>query len=181
MKNIKKLLMMFVLSAFVFCLTFEAQAQKRKPTRKRTSTAAKTAAATAAANAAEVKAGAEKVSTQIKNVTKFVYLLGGIAKSIEDIDRDAKTKKLSQAALNLNDTNKKAVLQSLRNLTAGLAALESEFRAKPALRNYNFPIQGISDMSLQAENLASGGQFTDSGKMLLAIVEKLSDTLVTLP
>jgi hypothetical protein len=34
---------------------------------------------------------------------------------------------------------------------------------------------------MQAENLASGGQFTDSGKMLLAIVEKLSDTLVALP
>lgn len=180
MKNTKKLLMMFVLSAFVFCLTLEAQAQKRKPTRKRTSTATKTAAATAA-NAAEIKSSAEKVSTQIKNVTKFVYVLGGIAKSIEEIDRDAKTKKLSQGALNLNDTNKKLVLQSLRNVTAGLAALESEFRAKPALRNYNFQIQGISDMSMQAENLASGGQFTDSGKMLLAIVEKLSDTLVNLP
>ena len=172
---------MFALSAFVFCLNLEAQAQKRKPVRKRATTTAKTAAATAAANAAEVRSSAEKVSVQIKNVTKFVYLLGGIAKNIEDIDRDAKARKLSQTALNLNDTNKKAVLQSLRNLTAGLAALETEFRAKPALRNYNFPIQGISDMSLQAESLASDGQFTESGKMLLSIVEKLSDTLVGLP
>lgn len=172
---------MLALSAFVFCLNLEAQAQKRKTVRKRTSTAAKTAAATAAANAAEIKSSAEKVSNQIKNVSKFVYLLGGIAKSIEDIDRDAKTKRVSQSALNLNDTNKRTVISSLKNLTAGLADLESEFRAKPALRNYNFPIQGISDMSMQAESLASGGQFTESGKMLLSIVEKLSDTLVGLP
>jgi hypothetical protein len=184
MKNTKKLLMMFAaLSAFVFCLTLDAQAQKRRTTRKRATATTKAAntAALAAANAAEIRSNAEKVSIQIKNVTKFVYLLGGIAKNIEDIDRDAKTKRLSQAALNINDTNKKAVLQSLRNLTAGLGALESEFRAKPALRNYNFHIQGISDMSLQAESLADRGQFTDSGKMLLSIVEKLSDTLVALP
>jgi len=180
MKFTKNILTVLTVLAFVFCLTSAANAQKRKKPAKRTTTAAKNTA-TAAANAAEIKASAGKVSTQIKNVTKFIYLLGGIARTIEDIDRDAKTKRISQAALNLNETNKKAVIQSLRNLRAGLAALETEFRAKPALRLYNFNIQGISDMSGQAEDLATAGQFTESGKMLLSIVEKLSDTLVSLP
>lgn len=171
-----------IFAAFVFGLSLEANAQRRRAPRKRAATsAAATAAAATAANAAEVKASARKVSDQLKNVTRFVYLLGGIARSIEDIDRDAKTRKVSQAALNANETNKKAVIQGIANFRAGLAALETEFRSKPALKLYNFQIQGISDLCAQAEDLASSGQFTESGKVFLSIVEKLSDTLVSLP
>ena len=180
MKFIRNILTALTVLTFVFCLNLEAHAQKRRTATKRTTTAAKNTA-TAPANAAEIKASAGKVSSQIKNVTRFIYLLGGIARGIEDIDKEAKTRKISQTALNLNDTNKKNVIQSLKNLRAGLAALEAEFRTKPALRLYNFHIQGISDMGGQAEDLAMTGQFTESGKMLISIVEKLSDTLVSLP
>ena len=181
MKYTRNLLTLFTVSAFVFCLALETNAQKRKPIRKRATNTTRTTPAFPPANALEIKTSAAKVSTQIKNVTRFIYLLGGIATSIEDIDNQAKTRKVSQSALNLNDKNKKNVIQSLRNLRAGLAALEAEFRTKPALKLYNFQIQGISDMSGQAEDLALAGQFTESGKTLLSIVEKLSDTLVSLP
>lgn len=180
MKIMKNTFVLFVFATFLFGLSLEANAQRRRAPRRRAATTT-TAAATAAANSAEVKANARKVSDQLKNVTRFVYLLGGIAKNIEDIDRDAKTRKLSTAALNTNETNKKAVVQSLANLRAGLTALETEFRSKPALKLYNFQIQGISDLGSQAESLAVSGQFTESGKVLLSIVEKLSDTLVSLP
>lgn len=182
MKINKYLFASLVFAAFIFGLSLEANAQRRRAPRKRAATTATTtAAATAAANAAEVKASARKVSDQLKNVTRFVYLLGGIAKNIEAIDLDAKTRKLSTSALNTNETNKKAVIQAIANFRAGLAALETEFRSKPALKLYNFQIQGISDLSAQAEDLAVGGQFTESGKVFLSIVEKLSDTLVSLP
>ncbi len=180
MKINRNILTALTVLTFVFCLNLTATAQKRRTATKRTATAAKNTA-TATTNAAEIKAGAGKVSTQIKNVTRFIYLLGGIARGIEDIDKEAKTRRISQTALTLNDTNKKNVIQSLKNLRAGLAALEAEFRTKPALRLYNFHIQGISDMSGQAEDLAAAGQFTESGKMLISIIEKLSDTLVSLP
>jgi hypothetical protein len=184
MKINKYLFASIVFAAFIFGLTLEANAQRRRTTRKRPAATKTTAAATAATNAAnvaEVKASARKVSDQLKNVTRFVFLLGGIARNIEDIDRDAKTRKLSTAALNANETNKKAVIQGIANFRAGLAALETEFRSKPALKLYNFQIQGISDLSAQAEDLAVGGQFVESGKVFLSIVEKLSDTLVSLP
>lgn len=184
MKINKYLFVSLVFAAFIFGLSFEANAQKRRTTRKRpaaTRTTAATTAATNAANAAEVKASARKVSDQLKNVTRFVYLLGGIAKNIEAIDLDSKTRKLSASALNLNETNKKAVIVAITNFRAGLAALETEFRSKPALKLYNFQIQGISDLSAQAEDLAANGQFTEAGKVFLSIVEKLSDTLVSLP
>lgn len=167
----------------VLCFSFSAEAQKRKTTRKtttKTSTVAKNAAAAAAA-AAEIKDGAGKVSVQVKNLTKFIYVLGGVARSIEEIDRDVKAGKASQTTAETNNKNKRLVLQSFRNLRAGLDALETEFRVKPSLRNYLLNLEGISDMTLAAEQQANGGQFSESGKTLLLVVEKLSDTLVAMP
>lgn len=148
---------------------------------KRRTTAKKTTAVKPAVNALEIKAGAEKVSTQIKNLTKFIYLLGGIARSIEDIDKDARTGKFSRAAVNQNEINKKNVIASIRNLRAGLAALEVEFRTKPALKPYLFQIQGVTEICGQSEDLAVSGQFTESGRALLLVIEKLSDTLTVMP
>jgi hypothetical protein len=171
----------------VLCLSFSAEAQKKRKTTRKTSSktsAAKTAAATAAAaaaNAATIKEGAGKVSIQVKNLTKFLYTLGGVAKSIEDIDKDVKAGRASQSTADLNNKYKQVVLQSLRNLRAGLDALETEFRAKPALRTYLLSIEGISDTTGVAEQQANSGQFSESGKTLLLVVEKLSDTLAAMP
>lgn len=129
----------------------------------------------------EVRAGADKVSVQIKNVTKFLYMLGGIAIRIEDLDAEAKTKTVSKAALDANAANKQKVMQAIRNLRAGIAALEVEFRTKPALTKYLIHIQGITAMSAESEDLANAGRFSEAGKPLLALIEKLSDALVALP
>ena len=162
----------------LLCLTFSANAQKRKTTSKRTT---KSTAATKTMNAVEIKSGADKVSTQIKNVSKFIYVLGGVSRVIEDLDRDIAARKASQNAPELNAKNKQAVITTIKNLRAGLVALEIEFRTKPALKNYLFQIQGISDMSGVAEDQATAGQLSESGKTLLLVVEKLSDTLVAMP
>lgn len=172
---IKFLVILLCLMTFAFT----ANAQKKKSTSaKKTAT---TSASTGNANAAEIKAGADKVSIQIKNVSKFVYLLGGIARTIEDLDKEAKTRKISQTAIDANNKNKQAVIQGIQNIRAGLVALEIEFRTKSSLKNYLFPISGISDLAANAEDLATNGQFTESGKTLLLVIEKLSDTLVALP
>ena len=164
--------------ACLLCLTFSANAQKRRTTSKKPKPAA-TATTTFAAT--EIKAGAEKVSIQLKNVSKFIYNLGGVARVIEDLDKEIAAGKASRNAPDLNARNKQAVVTTIANLRAGLVALEIEFRTKPALRNYLFKIQGISDMSGTAEDQASGGQLTQSGKTLLLVIEKLADTLAALP
>ncbi len=164
----------------LLCLTFAATAQKRKPTGKRTvRPVASTVAATT--NIADIKSGAEKVSTQIKNVSKFIYRLGDVARVIEDLDKEIAARKASRNAPELNAKNKQAVVTTIKNLRAGLVALEIEFRTKPALRNYLFQIQGISDMAATAEDQATAGRLTDSGRTLLLVVEKLADTLAALP
>jgi hypothetical protein len=177
-----------VLACLLF-LAISAVAQKRKPAPRKP--AAKPAATkpattpTTETNTAEIKAGAEKVGIQIVNVTRFIYLLGSIAQGIEDIDRNIKSGKMTQSAAatanQQNTKNKESVIATLRNLRAGLAALETEFRANPALRTYLTQIQGITDISAVAEDQAAAGQFIQSGKTLLQVIEKLSDTLVAMP
>lgn len=176
----KALMKSVVVLTCLLGVTFAANAQKRRSTGKRTTRAAATTTTTAAGSA-ELKAGAEKVSTQIKNVSKFIYNLGGVARVIEDLDKEIAARKASRNAPELNAKNKQAVVTTIRNLRAGLAALEIEFRTKPALKNYLFQIQGISDMSGVAEDQATAGQFTESGKTLLLVIEKLADTLAALP
>ena len=180
MKTNKKLRKIAVVFACLLCFTLSATAQRRKAPSKRTKAATTTAATTALTNS-EIKSGATKVSIQIKNVSKFIYILGGIAQGIEDIDIDVKAGKVSQVATDQNAKNKQAVITTIANLRAGLIALEIEFRTKPALRNYNFQIQGISDMTGTAENQATAGQLRESGKTLLLVIEKLADTLAALP
>lgn len=170
MKTNKYLLKISVFLICILCLSVSAEAQRKRTTKKTTTTTT--------TNVAEIKDGANKVSIQIKNVSKYLYLLGTIAQGIEDIDKD---KNATQVAKDKNTKNKQSVITTIRNLRAGLAALEVEFRTKPSLKLYNINIQGIADLCGQSEDLAAAGRFIESGKPLLTVVEKLSDTLVAMP
>src|SRR5690606_28113985 len=128
-------------------------------------------------NPAQAKTGAEKVSIQLKNVSKFIYVLGGVARGIEDLDKDPKANRNARAE---NEANKRKVIQTIRNLRAGLATLEVDFRTQTALKRHLRHIQGITDLSSEAEDLALAGRFSDSGKPLLLVVEKLADTLAAM-
>lgn len=171
----------FVVLVCLISLSLSAAAQRRKTPARKTTPKATSASVSTTTNMLEIKTGAEKVSTQIKNVTRFIYVLGGVARVIEDLDKEIRAGKASGSANDLNTKNKQSVIQTIRKLREGLALLEVEFRTKPALRNYLANIQGITDLSGNAEDQAAGGQLTESGRTLLAVVEKLSDTLAALP
>lgn len=170
----KKLLNFILTGGCLLCLALAVPAQ-----RKRTRTPKPTP--TPAVVKPDLKPGAEKVSIQIKNVTRFLYILGGVARGIESIDKDIKAGKASREIADQNAQFKRDVIQSIRNLRAGLVALEIEFRTKPELKPFLFQIQGISDISATAEDQALGGQFNESGKTLLFVIEKLADTLAAMP
>ena len=167
-------------AAFVLCLTFlsvTAPAQKRKSAKR----SAKPTVSTTPFSGGDVKTGAGKVSTQLKNLTRFIYNYGNVAQVIEDLDKEIDARRASRNAPDLNARNKRAVLATIRDFRAGLAALEVEFRTKPALKNYLVQIGGITDIAGNAEDQAADGQFVESGKTLLLVVEKLADTLAAMP
>ncbi len=173
----KNLLKFVVFTLCILGFSFSADAQRRRSTK----TTKPKVVTESTIGKTDIKTGADKVSIQIKNTTKFLYLLGSVANGIETIDKDARAGKVSREIKDKNEQFKKDVLQSIRNLRAGMIALEVDFRTKPTLQKYLINIQGISDMSGRAEDLANGGEFVESGKMLLIVVEKLSDTLAALP
>ena len=176
-KYLSKLI--FLSLAVLLTFTVSAEAQKKKPATKKPTTTKTTTTTTT--NTLEIKEASEKVSIQIKNVSKFIYVLGSVASGFEISDQEAKAGKLSKAVVDKKNQEKQAVITSIRNLKAGLAELEVQFRAKPSLKNYLFQIQGITDLTTQSEDLASAGRFTDSGKPLLSVIEKLADTLAAMP
>jgi len=172
-KNLTKLSLILLC---VFCFAFSAEAQKKKSTNKKTTTTT-----TPVVNNVGIKDGANKVSIQIKNLTKYLYSLGGVARAYEDLGAEIQNGKATKTGVDLYARNKQTVITTMKNFRAGLAALEVEFRTKPELKLYIGQIQGITDLCGQAEDLANSGRFLDSGKSLLVVVEKLSDTLVAMP
>lgn len=170
----------FLTLAAVVLMVFAVSAQAQKRTTKKT-TPKTTPAATTAAATADIRAGAVKVSIQLNNMAKFNYFLGRIATGLEDMDAAARKTPLKEPTLSTHRTNKQTVVQGIRNFRAGLAALEVEFRTNVNLRRFQFQIGGIADLVGQSEELAAGGQFTESGRVLLQVIQKLSDTLVAMP
>jgi hypothetical protein len=176
-KNLNSATKFLVIALCLTAFALTATAQKKRTTAKKTTPAAPAVNV----NAAEIRAGSDKISTQIKNVSKFVFLLGGIARTIEDLDKEAKTRKIAQASVDANTKNKQAVIQGIRNIRAGILALEEEFNTKPGLKLYSVRVGGTSNLVAEAESQAAAGQFTESGKSLLMVIERLSDALAALP
>jgi len=162
---------LFVLSTSAF-----AQTRSRRSTRRGTQASQAAKETTAAA---EVKmAGATKIADQIKNLARFLYLLGGVAKGIEGIDAAAKDNQASPAALQTNTQNKAVVKSSLENVRVGLDQLEIYFRSTPELQGYYVKLVGSASGAATAEDQASAGHFDQAGRTLLGVVNRMTDVLV---
>lgn len=164
--------------ACFFILPAMALGQTRSRTTKRATQPAKPSAQQASAEAKTT--GATKVADQIKNLTRFVYLLGGVAKGIEQVDEAARKKEASPAALQQNEQNKATVKTSLRNVREGLDQLEIYFRATPGLLDYYLKLAGSASGAADAEDQAAAGHFDQSGRTLLGVVNRLTDVLLVM-
>ena len=160
-----------------------ALSQTRSRTTRRSAPAAKTTKTTAAADQALAEArtaGATKVADQIKNLTRFLYLLGGVAKGIEQVDQAASKNEASPAALEQNNRNKATVKASLENVRVGLDQLEIYFRSTPELQNYYVKLVGSASGAADAEAQAGAGHFDQAGRTMLGVVNRLTDVLLVM-
>jgi len=168
-----------VILAFAFLLTLPltASAQTRPRTAsKRGTQTAKTSAQQASAEAA----GATKVADQIKNLTRFLYLLGGVAKGIEELDAAARSNQGPPTALQQNEQNKAKVRSSFQDFRVGLDQLEIYFRATPGLQGYYLKLAGSASGAATAEDQAAAGRFDQAGRSLLGVVDRLTDVLLVM-
>ena len=150
-------------------------------TRRRSTRAQATPKRTSTQANAEARTnGATRVAEQIKNLTRFVYLLGGVAKGIEQLDEAARRNEASPAALDQNNRNKATVKASLQNVREGLDQLEISFRSTPELEQYYLKLAGSAAGAATAEDQAVAGHFDQAGRTMLGVVNRLTDVLLAM-
>jgi hypothetical protein len=142
---------------------------------KRRST--KTTASTTA-RATAINAGAIRVADQLKTLTRFVYLLGGVAKGLEAADAAVRRNEASASVIDQTNKSKETVRNSLQNIRIGLDKLELDFRSNPELNRYYTRLAGVAAGAAAAEQHAAQNQFDQSGRTLLEVVNRLTDVLL---
>ena len=131
---------------------------------------------------AEMRAGREQIAAQIKALTQFLYLFGGISKSIETAEQVNRNHEESSVGMSADriEQNKTKLKDSIKNVRAGLEQLESSFRLNPVLQTYYQSVAGVARLGQTAETQAAANSFDQAGRSLIAAANKLADALVAL-
>lgn len=129
---------------------------------------------------AEIRAGRQQIATQIKALTQFLYLFGGISKSIETAELVNRNREETSVGMSQDRLaqNKAKLKDSIKNLRTGLDQLESGFRLNPVLQSYYPNLAGVAKLGQTAESQAVANNFDQAGRSLIAVVNKLADALV---
>ena len=167
MQRIAALLLVAIV---LFPVTSSAQTRKR--------TTSKISRASAPAHGAVERGGAQRVADQIKTLTKFIYLLGGVAKGLEGVDDAARRNEASPAIVEQAARNKATVRNSIQSVREGLDKLEIDFRATPELQRYYIKLAGVAAGAASAEDQAAANQFDKAGRTLLEVINRLTDVLL---
>ncbi|HEU4390454.1 MAG TPA: hypothetical protein VFV34_21800, partial [Blastocatellia bacterium] len=156
------------------------QTRKRKTTSPSSTTHA--SAEAAQRRTAEIQAGRERVAIQIKNLTQFLYLLGGITNGIELAEQANRSRRSSPVSVPPEQIarNKAQVNESVRNVRVGLEDLESSFRSSSILQTYYRYVSGVGAIGRDAESQAAANRFDESGRSLIKAANQLTDALVAL-
>ena len=145
-------------------------------TRKRTATKSSRASAP---KAGEIqRQGATRVADQIKILTRFIYLLGGVAKGLEGVDDATRRNEAPTPIIEQATRNKATVRASIQSVREGLDKLEIDFRTTPELQRYYIKLAGVAAGAATAEDLAAANQFDKAGRALLEVVNHLTDVLL---
>lgn len=148
-------------------------------TRKRSTSSRPSSTTSATQRVSQARtAGAQRVADQIKLMTKFVYLLGGVTSGIAAVDEAAKRNEASPELLQKNQQNKVTVKTSIQGFREGLDKLEIDFRNQPDLQPFYIKLAGSAAGAASAEEQAAANQFDAAGRSLLTVIGRLADVLV---
>jgi hypothetical protein len=169
--------------AVIVCLLVMSNATAFAQTRQRRTQGGRTTKAQASRNSkasatSNASDGATRVGDQIKTLTRFLYLLGGVARGIEAADDAARRSEASPATLAQTERSKETVRTSLENVRQGLDKLEIDFRSSPELQRYYSKLAGVAAGAATAEDQAAANHYDQAGRSLLEVVNRLTDVLL---
>lgn len=169
--------LVIIAAACLMLLPVTAFSQTRNRTSRQKPTSTATATATAQQATAIRNEGAAKIAVQIKNLTAFLYRLGGVAKGLQELDTAANAANASPTVVQQNEQSKAKIKASFADFRVGLDNLEIYFRSTPGLQSYYLKLAGSAEGAANGEALAGAGQFDRAGRSLLGVVDRLTDTL----
>ena len=173
--------MIRVLVASLICLLLlpaPASAQRRRKTPAKKKPVA--AAPVVDAGTTERRDAAKRVADQVKSLSHFLYLLGGVTKTVQAADEASQGPQVSPDVIRATERSKATVREAIRNVQIGLDQLESDFSSKSSLRPYYHLLIGATDIADTANRQAEAGQFDQAGRSLLKALDKLTDVLVAM-
>lgn len=172
---LRKPLILTLVCLFLLSTTANSQTRRRSAPRRSSSSAA-----AAEKMSAELQTGRRQVATQIKTLTQFLYLFGGVVKGFESVDQASGSEPPSPVAIQQYERSKAKVADSIRNIRDGLDKLETQIRFNSATSRYYPQLSGVGRLAEIAEEQASAKRFDEAGKSLLRIVNQLADTLAAM-
>lgn len=169
----QRIIALLIATVIIFPITGFAQTRRRSTT--------KSSRSAAPPKASEIqREAATRVAEQIKNLTKFIYLLGGVAKDLQSLDDAAKRNQASAAIVQQAQQSKQQVRASIQTLREAMDKLEIEFRTTPELQRYYIGLAGVAEGAATAEDLAAANKFDQAGRSLLGVVNRLTDVLLAM-
>ena len=128
----------------------------------------------------DLRIEASQIAEQVKNFSKFIYIYGKVVNGFELADEQARTGKMTPAAAQKNRESKEALLANIRNLKLGIDNLTQSFRGNPRLQVHALKLSFAIDAARDAERLATDGRYDEAGKSLVAVIERLTDTVLAM-
>jgi hypothetical protein len=173
---LKRALILSIICLLLLPATLLAQGRQRTTSRRSTQKSSRPDASQKTVDARTDGAG--RVADQIKILTRFLYLLGGVSKGIEAADQAVRRNEASSAVMEQTEKSKATVKTSLENVREGLDKLEIDFRTTPELQRYYTRLAGVAAGAANAEDQASAGHYDQAGRSLLDVVNRLTDVLL---
>jgi hypothetical protein len=130
--------------------------------------------------APDMRVEASQVAAQIRKVSNFIYIYGKVVNSLEVAEEQAKTDQVSTKAQALNKENKDRLVASIDGLRAEMEEVAKSFQANPRLQVQYLKLSYATEAALDAARLASAGRYNDAGRSLVAVVERLTDTIISM-
>ena len=170
----------FVLSLICIILTSApsiSQTRRRTPPKRATPTTS-----FEEKRQAELRSGRQQIAPHIKALTQFLFLFGNISKGIETAELVSRNKEQTSVGMPPDriEQSKTKLKETIKSVRIGLDQLESSFRMNPILGSYYPNIAGVAKLGQAAEAQAAANTFDQSGRSLIAAVNKLADALAAI-
>ena len=129
----------------------------------------------------DMRAEAAQVAAQIKKVSNFIYIYGKVVNGLQFADEQAKNENQTSAKIQaLNKENRDKLVASIEGVRADIAQLAKGFEDNPRLQIQYLKVNSATGAAIDAERLAAAGQYDDAGKSLVAVVERLTDAIMSM-